>query len=196
MSQLHVAARLILEYVRTTKGIERIVVTHSLAAAAAAVASGWIPGAGGVIATGIAMGFTLTMYINICKACNFTLHKNILKSIASVAIAEIVAYLAVALVVETVITFFPGLNIGAAVIAGVINFAMVYIAGVLFLKMMANVFKANKKIDSISSNEWEDFMKKEATRENISSVYEEAKNAYKETKDDKTYKTEDIRPTE
>lgn len=41
--------------------IEKLIMKHALAAAGAAVASGWIPGAGSTIATGIAIGFVWSM---------------------------------------------------------------------------------------------------------------------------------------
>ena len=193
--QLYMALRALKEYIEDAEGLERIIINHSLAAAAAAVAAGWIPGAGGVIATGIAMGFTISMYVRICNYSKITLKKNALKAIASVVVAEIAAYLAVIIAAEVILTFIPVVgNLGGAVIAAVLNFAMVYIAGLLFLKMIVSVFKANKDINSMSEEELKEYIKAQATKDNIKTAYKEAKEAYKQNKDDDSYKSDNIHP--
>lgn len=193
--QMHMALRSLKAYVKNAEEIEQIIISHSLAAAAFAVAAGWIPGAGGVIATGIALGFTISMYIRICSHSKISLTKNILKAIASVVIAEIAAYFAGIIAAEAILTFIPVVgNLGGIVIAGVVNFAMVYIAGLLFLKMMVSVFKANKNINSMSEEELKEFIIKQATKENIKTAYKEAKEVYKQSKDNASYNIDDIHP--
>ena len=193
--QLHMALRAAEGYCKNAEEIEQIIIGHSVGAAAAAVASGWIPGAGGVVATGIALGFTVSMYYRICSHSNIKVSKNILKAIASVAVAEIAAYLGVIIAAELALTFIPGLgSISASVLAGIINFAMVYIAGILFLKMMTSVFKAGKDINNMTEDELKSYMKNESTKDNISSAYKEAKTVYKTAKNDKSYQQNDIHP--
>lgn len=176
----------------STDEIEKIVINHSLGAAASAVASGWIPGVGGAVASGIGLGFTLSMYCRLCKNSNIPLNKNKLKAIASVAIAEIAAYLAVVIAAETLLTFVPGLgNLGASVIAGICNFAMVYIAGILFLKLMLSFTKKNRDIASMSVEELKSAMKCEANEDFIKDMYKEAKTVYKFAKKDSQYDKKD-----
>ena len=195
-STLHIILRALQQYVKNAEDIEKIVITHALGAAAAAVAAGWIPGAGGAIATGIAISFTLTMYYRLCKECGITMKKNIMKAVVSVAVAEIAAYFSVIIVTEIALSFIPGLgNVATTFIAGFVNFAMVYIAGLLFLMMMVKVFKAKKSVENMSEEELKEYMKESATKENIAKMYKEAKETYKSAKDDPSYSTDDVKPT-
>lgn len=184
------------EYMANAEELEKIIITHSLAAAGAAVASGWITGAGGAIATGLALGFVVSMYYKICRECNIKIGKNILKALASIVVAEAAAYLGVILTAEFVLSFVPIFgNLSASFIAGVVNFGMVYVAGTLFLKMMMNVFKANIDIENISEAELKDIMRTVSTGDNIKKAYNESKNVYKDTKNDSSYRTDDIKPS-
>lgn len=172
--------------------IEKIVINHSLGAAASAVASGWIPGAGGVVASGIGLGFTLSMYCRLCKNSNIPLNKNKLKAVASVAVAEIAAYLAVVIAAETLLTFIPVLgSFGASAIAGICNFAMVYIAGILFLKLMLSFTKKSRDIASMSVEELKSAMKYEANGDFMKDMFKEAKSVYKSAKNDSKYDEKD-----
>ena len=174
--------------------IDMVIKCCALGGASSALLSGWLPGAGGAIATGIALGFTLTMYSKICKACGITLKKNILKAIASVAVSEIAAYLGAVIVLETALSLFPGIgSVGAAILSGVLNYAMIYVAGVLFLFTITKVFKAKRDkqgIENMTEEELLAYIRNEATKENIASMYEEAKKSYNTVKNDPFYKTE------
>ncbi len=184
-------------HIANTEALEKIIITHALAAATAAVASGWIPEAGGAIATGVAFGFILSMYYKICKECNIKISKNMLKTLASIVVAETAAYLAVTIAAEVALSFLPLFgNFTAAFVASIANFGMVYVAGVLFLKMMVNVFKANIDINNISESDHEDIMRNISTEDAIKKAYKESKNVYKDTKNDKTYNTDDIKPSD
>lgn len=171
--------------------IIKIIVNHSLGAAAAAVASGWLPGVGGAVATGVAMGFVLSMYYRLCEEMNIKLSKNKLKAIASVAIAEIAAYLAVIMAAEAVLTLIPGLNIGAALIAAVCNFGMVYVAGALFIKMMIAFTSGQNDVSSMSEDQLKKAMKEEADKDTIEKIYKESKKTYNDTKNNSKYDKND-----
>lgn len=186
------AACALKDVLRDADKIEEIIINHSLGAAASAVASGWIPGAGGLVASGIGLGFTVSMYYRLCKNSNIPLSKNKLKAIASVAIAEIAAYIAVIVAAETLLAFVPGIgNLGAAMIAGICNFAMVYIAGILFLKLMLLFAKRNSDIASLSEEELKNAMKHVADEEDFTNMFKEAKSAYKSAKKDSKYDKND-----
>lgn len=194
---LHLAAEALKRHYDDADEIESIVIRHAVASAASGVASGFIPGAGGAIASVAAFGFTLSMYIRICKELNLSLGKNILRGIASVFIAEIAAFLAVWLGAFAVISFVPGIgNVSAALVDGVMAFAMVYIAGVIFLILMEKIGKENIDISSITEEEFKDMAKECAKEADIKSIYKEAKKTYSKVKDDEQYKDEDIKPEE
>lgn len=176
---------------------EKTIVKHGLAAAAAAVAAGFVPGAGGVISIGICFGFVWAMYYRLAALFNIKISKNILKTIASVAVAEITAYLIIVLAATTVLTFIPGLNIGAATLCAMVNFGMVYIAGYLYIQMLTKLFKAGKDPDQLTEDEWKNVAKATADEVDMDAVYQEAKDVHKQVKNDKEYQDyKDVDPFE
>lgn len=184
-------------YIKNAENVEKIIVTHSLAAAGSALASGWMTGTGGAIATGLAFGFVISMYYGICKECNISIGKNVLRALASVVVAETAAYLGVILAAELVLSFIPVVgNLSASFLAGIVNFGMVYVAGALFVKMMVNVFKAKGEIGNMTEEELKNAMKDVSTRDNIKAAYDESKDVYKQAKNDDSYNADDIKPAE
>ena len=187
-------------YLRTegTDDVEkagRVIVKHGLAAAAAAVASGWIPGAGGMVAVTIGIGFVWAMYYQLSVLFGIKISKNILKTIASVVVAEVAAYLSIMLAAVLVFSFVPGLNLGVSALTAVINFGMVYVAGYIYLVMMTTVCKAGRNVETMTEQEWCEEAKKAASESDIESVYKEAKNVHKETKDSNEYSDyKDVKP--
>ena len=174
-------------YIKNAENVEKIIVTHSLAAAGSALASGWMTGTGGAIATGLAFGFVISMYYGICKECNISIGKNVLRALASVVI----------LAAELVLSFIPVVgNLSASFLAGIVNFGMVYVAGALFVKMMVNVFKAKGEIGNMTEEELKNAMKDVSTRDNIKAAYDESKDVYKQAKNDDSYNADDIKPAE
>ncbi len=99
--------------------IAEVVKTHSMGAAAAGVAAGWVPGAGGVAATLTSAGFIWTMYGRINDKIDLPFTENVIKSVASGVATNLVAYFAAGAVVGTVFSLFPGIgSVGASVVVG------------------------------------------------------------------------------
>ncbi len=178
--------------------IEKLIMKHALAAAGAAVASGWIPGAGSTIATGIAIGFVWSMYYRLCHLLNIHISKNILKTLASVIIAEVAAYVGVILVATAAISLIPAVgNLSASWLCAVINFGMVYVAGYIFILMMAEVLKAKTETAEMSEKEWEEKAKNIMKDINMGEVFKEAKKSYKSAKGNSKYSDyENVKPLE
>ena len=71
--------------------LEEIVITHAIGAAIAAMASGWIPGAGSAVAFGIGVTFVCSMYVRLANAMGITLGKGLIRAIASAVVADLAA---------------------------------------------------------------------------------------------------------
>ena len=200
---LKVGIRSLDRYLRTEakdmdEKIEKMIIKHALAAAAAAVASGWIPGAGSTIATGIAIGFVWAMYYRLCSLLNIPISKNILKTLASVVIAEVAAYVGVVLVASAAISFIPAVgNLSASWLCAIMNFGMVYAAGYIFILMISEVLKAKTDAGAMSEKEWEEKAKDVMKNINMKEVFKEAKKSYKSAKDSGEYSGyESVKPME
>ena len=176
---------------------QKMVMKHALAAAASAVAAGWLPGAGGMISVGICLGFVWSMYYRLSGLFGIKIGKNLLKAIASVVVAETAAYMVIVLTTATVLTFIPVLNIGAATLCAIVNFGMVYIAGYLYILMMTKLFKAGKDPNQLSEDEWKVVAKSTADDVDMNAIYQEAKVVHKEVKDSEEYQDyKDVSPLE
>ncbi len=171
--------------------VQKIIATHALAAAVAATASGWIPGAGETIAAGIALGFVISMYYRLAKRVGVNLPRNAIKAIASVVVAEIVACVATTLVFATVITLFPGVgNVSGALLAGVVNYCIVQGAGELFLMVLDKLFRAKSvaEIEAMSTEELKAFAKGCSTKKTVKECVKAAKEDYVHVRNDKKLK--------
>lgn len=89
-------------------------------------------------------------------------------------------------------TFIPGIgNLGAAALSGLCNFAMVYVAGALFIKLIVAFAATGEDISSMSEENLKAAMKAEADKKTIEDTYKESKKVYKETKNDSRYDKND-----
>lgn len=86
----------------TPQEIADIIKFHSKGAAAAGVAAGWVPGAGGAAATVISAGFIWTMYGRINSKIGLTFSKSILKTLASGIATNLAGYLVGSLVLNAI----------------------------------------------------------------------------------------------
>lgn len=161
--------------------IAEIVKTHSAGAAAAGVAAGWIPGAGGLAAAAVCAGFVWTMYGRINSRIGLPLSDNIVKSLATGVATNLATGFVGALVLGTVFSFIPGLgSIGAAAIAGGTGYALTLAAGYVYLKLLTKLFLSGKDPTKMDEDSLKEAARSTAASENIKDVISSAKSAYKE----------------
>ncbi|MFC1238752.1 hypothetical protein ACFGOO_04890 [Treponema vincentii] len=169
----------------TPQEIADIIKFHSKGAAAAGVAAGWVPGAGGAAATAIAAGFIWTMYGRINSKIGLTFSKSILKTLASGIATNLAGALVSTLVVNAVFSFFPGLGSGvAAVIAGGVCYALTLASGIVYLKILTNIFSAGVDPTSVDIDTLKNMAKDIAGDINMKEIYEEAKEEVKNNRDE------------
>ena len=168
----------------TPQDIADIIKFHSKGAAAAGVASGWVPGAGGVAATAISAGFIWTMYARINSRIGFSFSKNILKSLASGIATNLAGYLVGSIVLNAAFSFVPGLgSIAASAIAGGVSYALTLASGIVYLKILTNIFNANADPTRFDIDQLKEMAKEAAADINMKEIYEEAKQEVKRNKE-------------
>lgn len=74
--------------------IEDIVKTHCAIGAASAVTSAALPGAGAVIATGVAISSLIAMYVRLSSSLGIKAEKGLFRAIASAIVADVGEYVA------------------------------------------------------------------------------------------------------
>lgn len=169
----------------TPQEIADIIKFHSKGAAAAGVAAGWVPGAGGAAATVISAGFIWTMYGRINSKIGLTFSKSILKTLASGIATNLAGYLVGSLVLNAVFSFIPGLgNIAASAIAGGVCYALTLASGIVYLKILTNIFSAGVDPTSVDIDTLKTMANDIASDINMKEIYEAAKEEVKNNRDE------------
>jgi uncharacterized protein (DUF697 family) len=156
--------------------IADIVKFHSKGAAAAALASAWIPGAGGAAAAVTSGGFIWTMYGRIGSKIGLPFGKNVLKSLASGVATNLAASVAGVIAVSTALSFIPGLgSVGASVIMGATCYALTLASGYIYLKIMTVLFSKGVDLSKVSEEELKGLAASAAKDADVRDVIREAK---------------------
>lgn len=166
------------EYVKPfrSKDLADCVVQHSAAVGIAAMGAGVLPGAGAVVAVGLAAAAIWRMYVKICQIIKVPFGKNKLKAFASAVLTNIATQFAAIYAAQIVTSLIPGVGV---ITAGVINFASTYIAGLLFLMVLTHLFKAKRQdVEEMSDVEMAAAIKDAFASIDKKAVFNEAKNLF------------------
>ena len=159
--------------------LETIVLTHACSAAVAAAASGWIPGAGGAVAMAVGSGFVIAMYVRLGAALGVHWNKGMIKAIVSAVAADVAAFLATTLGVSTILTFIPVLNLGSSAITAITNFAFVYLAAIIYVKLLSSLLSRGVDLSKVDTDALKEEAKKAVHATDMNSALNEAKSEFK-----------------
>ncbi len=163
--------------------IVQCVIHHASAAAVAATLEGVLPGAGSTIAAVTATGIIIKMYVSLGQKLDVHLGKGTLKALASALVADLAGVLAANLAAAAVLSFVPGLgSLGAAALTGMTGFAYVYLAGLIYIKMVSSLMKSGKSVDQMSENELIKMARETTCTVNLKDAVKEAASEYKKNK--------------
>jgi hypothetical protein len=167
------------------------IVACAIAAAIAGVGSGWLPGAGALVATAAWVAAIWTMYVKINKDLGISISENILKSLASAFLTNIIASagaLILAILASFVLSFIPFLGqAGAIAIDGLLGYITVFASGILYIMLLTKIMKAKGSFD-ISESEAKSMADNISKESDISAIIREAKESFKKEKDKGTFK--------
>ncbi len=179
-AMLYVAANSLKEYYNNSEEIVQSVIQHAAAAAGSAALSGCLPGAGGAVAATVSIGIIVKMYISLGNMLGVKLGKDLLKSVASAVVADLAGSVVAILAVSTVLSFVPGLGtLGAASITGITSFCYVYLAGMIYLKMVAAILKSGKSVETMTESELKAAAKQASFGMDMKAAVREAKESFK-----------------
>ena len=123
----------------------------ALTAAIAGVGSGWIPGAGGAFATAAFVASIWSMYVLINKKLGISTKDNVLKTLASAFLTNILAAAGSALLglaVGSVLSFIPVVGTAASIaIDAMIGYIVVFVSGILYLNLIGKMCTKYGKVD-------------------------------------------------
>ena len=158
--------------------VASIVENHAVATALSATAAGVVPGAGGTIALGIACASTITMYGRLAKAMGVRLNNGLIRAVASAVVADLAATVTATIVVAAAISFIPGVgSMASATLTGFSNFGFVYLAGIIFIKLVAAL--GVSKVETMTQEDITAEAKNIQNSMNIKAAMKEARQVYK-----------------
>lgn len=166
------------EYIKPfqSKDLADCVVHHAAAGGIAAMAAGILPGAGAVAAVAISAGAIWRMYIKICQIIGTKFEKNKLKMISSAVLTNLATQLAGGFAIQFAASFVPGAGMIAA---GAINFAVTYLAGLIFLNTLTRLFKVTRHdVQSMTNEDWVDSIKQSLSSIDKKAALKEAKEIF------------------
>ncbi len=160
--------------------VGKIIQSRAIISAASGVGAAIFPGVGGFVAATVAVGVVWEMYVQINKELGISISDNKLKSLASAMLANLLSNVgniflsALAVGIASVI---PGLNMFLAPIQAVISYIVVFAAGILYVKILTKVFKAQGSFGG--DNDMSGLVKAVIDETDMKSMVEELKDSYK-----------------
>lgn len=122
------------------------------------------------------------MYVSLGKMLGVKLGNGVLKSLASAVVADLAGAVAASIAVAA-ISFIPGIGtLGSAAITGITSFCYVYLAGIIYIKMLGSLLNKGKSVDSMLEAELKQAMRNTASSIDLNDAIKEAKKAYKDNK--------------
>lgn len=164
------------------KEIEEIINTHAVGAAASGLASGYIPGVGGTAALMASVGFVWSMYYRINKKLGIPLSKTVVKSLGAAVLTNL-AGSAMAVVGGTVLATalsFTGIgNAFSSLIMAALDYAVVLVSGIIYMKLLVGLFRAGKDIANLSAEDLKTAAENVIKNENVNTMLKDARDSYK-----------------
>lgn len=161
------------------EGAEKIILNCALTAAGASAVGGLIPVLSIPAAIVSCVGAVWTMYISISKELGIPFKDNLLKSLASAALSNIAINLAGYLLTDLLLSFIPVAGVAANAL---LTFASVYLAGLMYMNMLAAFAKKNIVGEAIADVTPEDLEAELKQHTPTKDDVRDAKNAFKSNK--------------
>ncbi len=175
--------------------LENIVMCHACSSAVAAGAAGCVTGVGMSIAMTISIGFVVSMYIRLGAAIGIRFNKGLIRALASALVAELAAEVAILLAGIAIISFVPVVgNISSGALAAIANFCVVYLAAVIFVKMLSSMYERGVDPSSATKAAFKSFAKDAMADTDMKAVCNEARTAYKQARKNGDMKNPTVEP--
>lgn len=168
--------------------IEKNIIGFGLFASVASATVGAFTGAGPLATTAITTACVYAMYYRLAKLTNIEISKNILKSVASAVLANLVSNIGVSIVAAFAISFIPVIgNLSSSTICAIVQFASVYVSGYVFISTLNALYEKFGGISDLTEEEIKSAVNETNSSINTSEIINEAKKVHKEVKNNKEY---------
>lgn len=160
----------------------------AIAAAAAGVLSGMVPGVASIIAMVTQTGLVWATYVKINKTLGISMKENTAKFIGSAILTNIMAnagtYI-LALVASAILSFIPLFGqLADAAICGVLGYVVIYVAALLYLKLITQWVKPDRTLDIDESDNTKTVIADMVKNSDLKDLITEGRSSYKQAKAD------------
>lgn len=177
-------------YINETKisEISGIIQNFAIAAAVAGVVSGMVPGLAAVIAMLTQTGLVWATYVKINKTLGISMKENTAKFIGSAIVTNIAlnaGTVIVAYATSLILSFIPVVNhLVTATIDGVMGFIIVYVAAIIYLKLIVRLVKPDGTIEVDESEDTKEIIREIVKESDLKKLIKEGKDEFKKAKAD------------
>lgn len=172
------------------ENIEEIINVHAMGAAASGLAAGFVPGIGGTAALMASADFIWSMYYRINNKLGIPLSKAVVKSLGAAVLTNL-AGSSMALVggaaLATALSFTGIGNVFSSLIMGALDYAVVLVSGIIYMKILVGLFKAGKNVEDLSAEDLKAAAENVIKSEDVNTMLKEARDSYK-----KAYKAGEV----
>ena len=176
-----------------TDELIHIVKSHARSTSVAAAGSAWVTGAGATIATTLSAGFVWSMIYRINEQIGIKLKKDEVKKIGKSILNSIVPMAATSYLASTGLSFIPVLgNLASCLIMTSVCYSAVFTSGVVYMKAARQMLKEKEDGQTLQADEMERKAESVIKSEDISQIFKEAQDSYKEAKDDTAEETVEL----
>lgn len=125
------------------------------------------------------------MHISLGKILGIRLGETVIKALACTVLTNLVSVVGVNLSASAALSFIPGLgSISAGLIAAAVDFCYVYIAGIVYIKLIAKLLEKNKKFECMTEEELKKAAKEAGKSVNMKKAFRETKEVFKKSKEE------------
>lgn len=160
----------------------------AIASAVACFFSSIVPGAAGIVAMLAQAGFVWATYLSINRILGLSFSENVIKTIASAILTNLVVNagsLLLAGTASTVLSFIP--VFGSAIAAAInctMGYIVIFVAAILYLKLITKMAQDDGTIVLDESDSTKDTIRSVVKDADLGSLIAEGKDAYKKAKAD------------
>lgn len=168
--------------------IKETIQHFAIAAAAAGALSGMVPGVASVVAVVTQTGLVWATYVKINKTLGISMKENTAKFIGSAILTNLMAnagtYI-LAIVATAILSFIPIFGqLADAAIFGVLGYVVIYVAALLYLKLITRWVKPDRTLNIDESDETKAVIADMVKGADLKDMIKEGRSSYKQAKAD------------
>jgi len=157
--------------------LENIVIGHAILAGMAGMAAGILPGIGAIFTLLSSAGIVGKMVLELSSSLNIPFGKNLLSAISEKVTKTVIKRLGGMLIGAVIVSTVPGIAFLSAAVAA---YGVTYLAGVVFLNMILNLYRKGQSAENMTMDELHSQIRRSCAELKCKQIYQAAAEDAKE----------------